>query len=161
MNYKIGEKIKLWKITPAATGTQTAQVTKEVIITITEMKKNVPGEFSGEVKDGYIGYKAIGDDGNEYEQFWFSYPEGFGAYGHIWERFYDYDFTPTKGEEIDYDFYYNSCMAFNDAQKADIKIEYNNKETLPFGTEYQKCDKHAYFFRNGRRCLKCVKEGNF
>lgn len=156
MKYKIGEQIKLWVITPSKEGNP-AFIEKEVTITISEINLNVKGEFSRETKEGYVGYKAIGDDGKEYEQFWFSYPEGFGATSHFWNRFYDYDYLP-KNTEIDMEPYFNSCVAFNDSAKQSIQLKYRNNgnKVVPFGSNYEKCENHDYYHKKGSKCLLCL-----
>ncbi|MFA6445819.1 MAG: hypothetical protein WCW14_01035 [Candidatus Paceibacterota bacterium] len=49
-------------------------VLKEVMVTITETKTGVPGEFSREPSCG-LSLKGIGDDGKVYEKHWESWPE--------------------------------------------------------------------------------------
>lgn len=71
MPYEISKKVCLWRI-KVIDGRIT--VIKEVIVTITEIKTGVPGEFSGEPVSSQS-LRGIGDDGKTYEKHWESSPE--------------------------------------------------------------------------------------
>jgi len=69
--YAVGSKVCLWQ-EKMADGKVT--VLKEVIVTITERKTGVPGEFSRKPVSSKS-LRGIGDDGKVYEKHWESWPE--------------------------------------------------------------------------------------
>jgi hypothetical protein len=71
--YETGQKVCIWhESVDADTGFVT--VLKEVIVTITEIKTGVPGEFSGRPSSGQS-LRGTGDDGRAYEKHWDYWPE--------------------------------------------------------------------------------------
>lgn len=74
--YAIGQKVCLWQIAHSNQPTipPTIHIFKEVIVTITEIKNGVPGEFSRKPVSSQS-LRGIGDDGKTYEKHWESWPE--------------------------------------------------------------------------------------
>lgn len=73
MAYTIGQKVCLWRV-KHNWGLVEIRVLKEVIVTITEVKTGVPGEFSRDPVSSQS-LRGIGDDGKTYEKHWDSWPE--------------------------------------------------------------------------------------
>lgn len=73
MTYAIGQKVCLWQVehTP---GSANLTVAKEVIVTVTEIKNGVPGEFTREPVS-LQSLRGVGDDGKTYEKHWETWPE--------------------------------------------------------------------------------------
>lgn len=81
----IGQKFILVNIPPwnYFTGHNTKDEPKFIEIEISEIKENVPGEFSGKIQGN--GYIAKGSDGYNYAYNYPTYSEGFG--GTSWVRY--------------------------------------------------------------------------
>ncbi|OGG73056.1 hypothetical protein A3A38_01920 [Candidatus Kaiserbacteria bacterium RIFCSPLOWO2_01_FULL_53_17] len=70
--FTVGQKVCLWHI--GRRNGLTVPVLKEVIVTITEVKTDVPNEVSGKpMSDQSL--RGTGDDGKPYEKHWDSWPE--------------------------------------------------------------------------------------
>lgn len=79
MSYKIGQKVCLWQVMLGANfwpldNQRKIQILKEVIVTITETKTGVRGEWSDKSVSSQS-LRGIGDDGKTYEKHWDSWPE--------------------------------------------------------------------------------------
>jgi hypothetical protein len=73
MAYRIGQQVSLWQIEQDFGSTE-LQVVKEVIVTITEIKRGVPGEFTGEPVSSQS-LRGTDSDGKVYEKHWNLWPE--------------------------------------------------------------------------------------
>lgn len=73
MAHKIGQKICLWQ-EEVYRETGLVTVLKEVVVTLTEIKTGVPGEFS-ETPTNLESLRGVGDDGKVYEKHWYYWPE--------------------------------------------------------------------------------------
>ena len=75
MPYKVGQKVCLWQLAPLRHGQgRVVKVLKEVIVTITEIKDGVLGEFSQKPVSAQS-LRGIGDDGKQYDKHWDVWPE--------------------------------------------------------------------------------------
>ena len=71
MSYAIGQKVCLWQIKVSC---GEIRVLKEIIVTITDMKTGVPGQWSREPMS-LQSLRGLGNDGQLYEKHWNSWPE--------------------------------------------------------------------------------------
>lgn len=71
--YEVNDKICLWQI-KIVLGSTEVRVVKEVMVTITETKTGVPGEFSGHPAP-FESLRGLGNDGKVYEKHWDFWPE--------------------------------------------------------------------------------------
>ncbi|OGF61166.1 hypothetical protein A2662_03365 [Candidatus Giovannonibacteria bacterium RIFCSPHIGHO2_01_FULL_45_33] len=80
MSYSVGQKVCLWQIQyekqfdSIFLNSVKLHVLKEVIVTISEIKTGVFGEFSNKSVSAQS-LRGVGEDGNFYEKHWESWPE--------------------------------------------------------------------------------------
>jgi hypothetical protein len=159
MPYSIGQKICLWQ---EHVRLGAVIVLKEVIVTITEIKTGVLGEYSMRPASSQS-LRGIGDDGKTYEKHWDVWPEsqtndfigqwsprldGEGEH-HFWipqEAVYAYDSLRRHNER------------FGQTHGVIKRTDINEAEVLPKG-DFSYCKEHEYYSPLGNHCFHCMLEG--
>jgi hypothetical protein len=158
MTYQVGQKICLWQVgyRNQPTESPALHILKEVIVTITETKIGVPGEFSQEPVSSQS-LRGLGDDGKTYEKHWDSWPESqTNCFTDSWsmrddgaggEQFW----TPMEAVYV-YDAVSRHSKHSGDTIK--IVIGASSEEVKPKG-DISYCAEHDRYWHRGTNCLFC------
>ncbi len=155
---KIGDKICLWQ-EEVDFKAKVVKVLKEVIVTITETKFDVLGEFSGK-PCSCQSLRGIGDDGKVYEKHWDYWPEAqTRTFTDIWSMRNDgvgesKTWTPKEAVHA-----YGELVRVNKKLKLDerlVRIDAEgNKDIVPKG-DVDYCEEHDEYTHKGQECFYCL-----
>ncbi len=150
--YKIGQRVCLWeeKILPYR-----VLVTKEIMVTITEIKVGVPLANTG-VPTSNIGLKGVDDSGNQYEKHWNVWPidDNNVCNGgvHFWTKVTSDSVVEQLNEAVHA---YNELRICNHMSVMDRdRVDSNAQPILPKG-EVAYCSAHDEYFYNRGSCALC------
>lgn len=136
--YKIGQKVCLWDL-EFSFENPAVRVSREVIVTIIEIKTGAPGEFSRQPVSSQS-LRAVAEDGTEYDKHWESWPESqTNTFTSHWSFRRDNGqfWTPREAMHV-----YNE---FSDAKKKYPELQLvgiDGKLIKPTGDALVYCDKH-------------------
>jgi hypothetical protein len=156
---EIGDKICLWQ-EEFDFKAKAIKVLKEVIVTITETKVDVPGEFSGKPCT-YQSLRGIGDDAKEYEKHWDYWPEAqTRTFTDVWSMRDDgigkkKVWIPKEAVHA-----YGELVRVNKKLKVNeqlVRIYADNTNAIPKG-DVTYCEKHDEYTHKGQDCFYCLVE---
>ncbi len=155
---QVGHKVCLWQ-EKVDFHTRVVTVLKEVIVTITETKTGVPGEFSGR-PCSCQSLRGIGDDGNKYEKHWDYWPEAqTRTFNDIWSIRGDgvgehKTWMPKEAVHA-----HNELVRINEKLNPDKKLvrvdTQGNQNIVPKG-DVDCCEEHDEFTHKGEKCFFCM-----
>jgi hypothetical protein len=150
MTYEVGKVVCLWHedVQPGS-----VTVLKEVLVTITETKTGVPGEWSREPVSS-ISLRGIGDDGKTYEKHWDSWPESqTNCFTGQWSTRDDAEGVWVPKEAV----HAHGALRRHNEQypsKQLTRKDRNGQPILPKG-DVTYCEKHDEYDHLGSECLLC------
>ncbi len=152
MTIEVGHVMCLWQEDVKPDG---VTVLKKVLVTITETKIGVPGEYSREPVSSQS-LRGIGDDGKTYEKHWNSWPESVINCLATWTRRNDGEgddpfWIPKEAVHA-----YGDLRLAN-RQHPELKLERRDKNgqpILPRG-DVVYCKEHDEYTHNGSTCFLC------
>jgi hypothetical protein len=155
--YKVGQKVCLWRENVDGDHA-TITVLKEVIVTITETKTGVPGEFSGDPASQQS-LKGIGDDGKVYEKHWDEWPESqTDDFIDRWSLRDDGDEVNQFWSPVEAVYAYNRLVGHNQKHGEShgflTRVDRNGELILPKG-DVVRCDKHDEYYYPNSKCFQC------
>lgn len=149
-----GHKICLWK---EEIFNDKVVVVKEVIVTITDIKTGVPGEWSNEPTNRQS-LRGLGDDGKIYEKHWDYWPESqTDDFMDQWSmREDDGDvWVPQEAAHL------HNKLNNHNRRHGDThplkRVDLQGNPILPKG-DLTRCEAHDEYLLPGRKCFKCLLE---
>lgn len=153
MTIEVGHVMCLWHEDVKPEG---VTVLKEVLVTITETKTGVPGEFSRNPVSSQS-LRGIGDDGKTYEKHWESWPES-------QTNCFTTQWSMRDDGEGDNPFWIpkEAVHAYDELRRAkeqhpELKLERRDKNgqpVLPKG-DVVHCAEHDEYTHKGTTCFSC------
>lgn len=151
--YVVGQKVRLWgiKVSPGL-----IEVTRDVTVTITEIKTGVPGEFS-RTPSRSQSLKAVAENGTVYEKHWESWPESqTNTFQGVWSHRKDDGEYWIPREAVSA---YNEFTLFMRDRK-DSNVRYvglDGNPITPAGEGVVRCEVHNhYMFAHDSTCFWCA-----
>ncbi len=152
---KVGDRISLWLV-DFFTTPGTIQITREILVSITEEKTGAPRQFSRE-PSSFQSLKGIGDDGRLYEKHWESWPESQNAdFTERWSQSYENNslVTPFEAYRI-----YNDVARVNRVKQALRLLGPDGSAIKPNGDKLAHCKTHDMYSYESEffteQCLLC------
>lgn len=153
MAYTKGQVVCLWK-EEISEGKVT--VTKEILVTITDIKTGVPGEWSGKPTNQQS-LRGLGDDGKIYEKHWEYWPESQTSdFAGQWSMRQDDGEVWIPQEAT----YLHNRLNDHNRKYPDQpmkRVDLNGQLMLPKG-DLTRCDKHDEYQLPGSKCFQCFLE---
>lgn len=155
--YKVGQKICLWQ-EHVDQESGKVLVLKEVIVTITETKTGVPGEFTSNPSSRQS-LRGIGDDGKTYEKHWDEWPESqTNDFMDRWSMREDGDGENRFWSPREAVYAHNRILDHNQKHGAVhgllIRVDQQGQPILPKG-DIVHCESHDDYYYPGTRCFHC------
>lgn len=157
MSYNVGQKVNLWRIEVDGPNRVT-RVLKSVVVTITETKTGVLGEFSRKPVS-LQSLRGIGDDGTSYEKHWDSWPEGqMNDFSDQWSTVDDSEdfWIPKEATSA-----YHNFVRYGkrELKVVDRIVGPDGNDIIPQG-DVTHCEKHDEYDNVGDPigCIECFKE---
>lgn len=156
MQYQKGLRVTLWQEVMNQEGN--VVVLKEVVVTITETKTGVPGEFSRNPTKAQS-LRGLGDDGKVYEKHWNEWPESqtddFVANWSVRD-----DGVEVGGLSfwipIEAVYAHNRLTRQNSRSGLSVRrVDKDGNDILPKG-DVVFCDKHNHYHYKGAKCFECL-----
>ncbi len=160
MAHKTGQKICLWQEkVDRETGLVT--VLKEVVVTLTEIKTGVPGEFS-ETPTNLESLRGVGDDGKVYEKHWDYWPESqTDDFIDRWSMREDGLGESNFWSPVEAVYAHNRLADHNrkHGEKHGVlhRVDQAGNAILPKG-DIVHCEKHDEYHYPDSKCLRCFLE---
>ncbi len=147
---KKGHKVCLWK---EEIRNRNVVVVKEVVVTITDTKTGVPGEWSNE-PTSHQSLRGLGDDGKVYEKHWEEWPESQTDTSGMWSMREDDGevWIPQEAAHL-----HNKL---NDHNRKHVglylkRVDLQGNPILPKG-DLTRCEAHDEYLLPGRNCFQCL-----
>lgn len=156
--YQVNQKVCLWQ-TSIVPNSNEIVVVKEVIVTITEIKTGVPGEYSGKPVS-HQSLRGVGDDGKTYEKHWDVWPESqTNDYQSSWSM--RDDATTDIGNRywipVEAVYIYDIIPKLQKKGRNVRLIDSSGANISPKG-DVVYCEKHVCYSHAGNPCIFCVAD---
>lgn len=151
--YQVNQKVCLWQ-TNIVPGSNQITVVKEVIVTITEIKTGVPGEYSGKPVS-HQSLRGVGDDGKTYEKHWDQWPESqTNDFLSSWTHRDDGVSINGNNSWTPYEAVHGYNIVSRVSKKRVKLIDLTGVEIKPKG-DVVYCEKHDCYNHAGVDCIYC------
>ena len=155
--YNVGQRVNLWNV-EIDTEARRTRILKSVIVTITDIKTGVPGDYSRR-PSSFASLRGLGDDGKVYEKHWDYWPESqTNCFLGSWSPRADgvkRDFwIPQEAASAYNSFVHEGKHKFN---MVDRIVDADGNDIIPQG-DVAYCVLHDEYFHNGSHCSACLLE---
>ncbi|MCX6788874.1 MAG: hypothetical protein NTZ36_03300 [Candidatus Jorgensenbacteria bacterium] len=148
--YEIGQRVCLWDA-QIFLGSTEARIIREVVVTVTETKTGVPGEFS-KYPSPFESLRGIGEDGKIYEKHWELWPEIYGCnFSTVWSTRSDdgHMWTPVESLHL-----YNELVSHENEPNDFTLVDSIGNAIRPKGDFYY-CEEHDSYWSRRIECFWC------
>lgn len=148
-----GNKICLWKESPEIKEGKVV-VVQEVIVTITDTKTGVPGEWSNKPARQQS-LRGLGDDGKIYEKHWDEWPESQTDLAGQWSMRDDDGevWIPQEAAHL------HNKLNDHNRRHGDThplkRVDLQGNPILPKG-DLSRCEAHDEYLLPGHKCFQCL-----
>lgn len=156
--YSVGQKVCLWNY-KYDEFSNSVRVTREVLVTITEAKTGVLGQFSEKPVNSQS-LRGVAEDGRLFEKHWDSWPESqTHGFDETWSYHEDADgqfWIPTEAIYL-----YDSVSRARKENPGLMLLDMDGRFVVPKGDKIVYCRKHdRYSYENEKReaCFLCFAE---
>ncbi|MDO8523346.1 MAG: hypothetical protein Q7S12_03640 [bacterium] len=159
MSYLVGQKVCLWRVQgeklldSVFLNPTKLHVLKEVIVTISETKTGVLGEFSNKPVSAQS-LRGVGDDGKVYEKHWNRWPESQASdFISLWSMRDDGDGDDRFWIPKEAVYVYNTVSRGKKMSELTLVDQYG-KQIKPNG-DVVYCEKHDRYTHKDNKCIFC------